>query len=280
MIEPRLNRQAGDAHPVEDLYDAYAEVYSAIAFDRDFAVENAEIYRLGRHRASFEQNDTALLELFAGPAWHSFYWSKTYNRRVLAIDSSDSMRQLACRYSHVKPDDYLVARLPSLPAWPSDLGHAPQFSVVLALRYSIGYLNRHEMASLLNQLRSIIAPGGVFVIELHRPELLDTDFQSLAIRTRAASLGDGTTVECRWPAGPIKWTADRLVAAMPVQMIVRPPQADVTEYIEFVSKEYAYRLEHIDDLCQEAGGGFRLEDWTADVSGVFPSSVLLALRRY
>jgi hypothetical protein len=124
-----------------------------------------------------------------------------------------------------------------------------------------------------------MAPGGVLVIELHRPELLVTEFSSLGIRIRSVTLGDGTTIECAWPAGPIDWVADDLIAAMPVQVIVRQTR-DIVEYINFVSTEHMYQPVHIEQACQLAGGGFSLEDWTSEVEGVFPSSTVLGLRRH
>ncbi len=263
---------------ISRLYDEYAETYSVIAHDRDFAAENSQIYRLARSCGGPKQDSTDLLELFAGPAWHSAHWRKTYGGRVIAVDSSISMRQLAVRSTYVAPDDYLIARLPALPSWPVDLGSVPCFTVVLALRYSIGYLNPLELGALLERIRTAMAPGGALVIELHRPELLAADFASLEIRTRSASLGDGATVTCAWPSGPIDWTSDRLVATMPVQFVVHPPRA-AAEYLDFVSTEYIYQPAHIEQACYSAGGGFSIEDWTTEIGDAFHSSIVLALRR-
>ena len=196
---------------VEQLYTRFAECYEALNQDRNFDAQSKAILSLPTQAGS----EIRILDLFSGPAYHSPTLSSYSNSRVISVDSSAQMRQIAVKAGRCAESEYLVGTLPD------DLDSLLRdstFDIVLALRYSIGYLSLLQLEGLLQAIRSRMSLGGVVVLEIHRLDLVGSEFKSANIRERRVVLENGDVVVCRWPSGPLVWSPDDWIVEMPLSL--------------------------------------------------------------
>ena len=196
---------------VGQLYTRFAECYEALNQDRDFEAQSKTILSLPIRVGS----EMTILDLFSGPAYHSPTLNSYCKSRVISVDSSAQMRQVAIKAGRCSESEYLVGTIPD--DLDSLLG-GNVFDIVLALRYSIGYLSLHQFTELLTTVRSRMRPGGFFVLEIHRVDLVASEFKSANIRERRVVLENGDVVVCQWPSGPLVWDPDDWIVEMPLSL--------------------------------------------------------------
>ncbi|MDX2159580.1 MAG: class I SAM-dependent methyltransferase [Hyphomicrobiaceae bacterium] len=256
---------------IERFYDDGAAQYSLLSEDRDFerqarclAEEIAGVPRGGRY-----------LELFAGPARHAIELEQRYDYTSVALDASLGMRDVATRPGGLAAERYITSVLPTLPPVAA-LG--PAFDLVSILRYSTGYLAPTELAELLAKLAPVVAPAARLVLELHDLDLVRDDFRSLDIRDRVVEIGDGRSLRCIWPAGPLRWTKGDWTVEMDVTIQILVGDR-VARESRFVSIERIYARSEIAGLAS-ATGRWRLASHDADaIAESFPGSTMVVLER-
>ena len=246
------------------LYSDEATLYYALSQDRDF---HAELRALGIGRDTTKGQ--RLLELFAGPAYHSVALRKLgWQGQLVAVDSSQHMQALAIQHGFPSDQSYLVADacevFQSLPA-------QTEFSNVLALRWSLGLVPPEKAEHVVRGVCERLKQGGQAFFELHRVDLIAGNLADLSIRTRTTTVGDAQ-VTCVWPSGELSWAVGEWAVTMPI-LLRRESPAGATE-VTTTSHEWIYVRRDF-------------QSWTKDlpivVEEVHPSAVrtkIVALRSY
>ncbi|GAA4856151.1 methyltransferase domain-containing protein [Saccharopolyspora rosea] len=252
--------------PIEDCYHEWAEVYAAIADDRDFAAQVGALESL----CAPPGGPRALLDLFAGPAYHAVEAGRR-GWLVSAVDASRSMREVALARGFPDAGRYHVC------AVPDDLSAtlpAEHFDCALVSRYSAGYLGVGDVERLLRELRDLLRPGGVAVFELHDVSAVAGGLHDLGIQARTATLADGTRIECYWPDGRVVWSADDYVVEMPVRIETDHPTSGRSTS-RFASVEHIHSAASVRRLAERAG----LSVVDEDLRCAFPESTPVILRK-
>jgi SAM-dependent methyltransferase len=232
-------------HEIQELFDREPHLYDRLASDRDFAAEVLAIRRMSRSASNFEEiQQETILELFAGPAWHAARWKHQFRAKVLAVDSSPGMKDLAVSRGRLNFDEYIVGRLPGVLASRCSNVTPDGFDIALILRYSCGYLSNAELTELLSILSRLIKIGGRIVLELHDPRMLASDLGRLPIRIRTFAMEDGSRLSCKWPSGAIRWLRPYNRVEMPVT-IEHTSSTGSVRRLNYVSREYIYRFADI-----------------------------------
>jgi hypothetical protein len=195
--------------PVTSFYEQHADLYAALAKDRDFKKESRSLIECVKCRGQVQPSSA--VELFAGPAWHALAWQdealKTY-----AIDASFKMAEIA-QANRFPRDQYIVGYLPAaIQLLPGSV------DVAAAMRYSIGYLDRDEIMTLLINLRSNMRIGSSVFFELHQLDVIASGLSALSIRTRRFLMPDGRKAECVWPDGKLQWNREDWIVSMTVSI--------------------------------------------------------------
>lgn len=263
---------------IERFYNEFATYYHLISMDRDFAGQ------VGLLRQLFERdqpNDRPynLVELFAGPAIHCVAALQAGCAETWAIDSSETMKQVALEEGFAPACHYCVGTLPQ------DLHLIAENALldcVLCLRYSLGYLEREEVVELLKLLATRLSPGGKIFIELHDISCVVGNMEGADILVRRAKSKTGEEVCCTWPDGPIKWDRLNFTAEMGVSLWVEHP--DIPRKIErFSSRENIYSSKELAFMARLAGLKCTIADESFDdyaaCKTYFPNSILIILSK-
>jgi hypothetical protein len=259
--------------PSRDLKDLYANVpqlYEAIAADRDFAKQCDLIGSAAS--APNPGCPSKVLELFAGPAWHGRYFAEI-GSQVIAIDSSEQMCSLARQRGPAERFTVACGDIPRHLALCSP--QTGEFDVILALRYSIGYLSARELFTLLGYVAQNLSSAGAAFLEIHDTSVLSNDFKDSDIRVRTSVMQDGSRVKCVWPNGPVTWTSHNL-AKMQV-LIEISSDTGIAEY-HFETTEHVHGLQEIEQHCNDLKLVAMPLD-SLDFRTYFPDSTLVMIRR-
>jgi hypothetical protein len=256
-----------------DFYEHEAALYEAVSRDRDFPAQVGGIRRLVQQSEGEASRTIRVLELFAGPAYHSKVFKITECASVVCVDASQGMKELALRDGVISEQEYLVGRLPEAM---NSLGNNEPFDCVLALRYSLGYLDDAEVEVLLLNARSIMRPGAIFVAELHRLDLLVGGLDALEIRDRIAYTEQGSRIRCVWPHGPLKWDTDDLVVEMEVLVEV-DRSTGASEQFLYKTREHIHYPARIRRVAR-LSGHYDMVMPSEAVTGAFKESTMLMLR--
>jgi len=223
------------------LYNDLAQIYNCIAQDRDFEQECKNIIDL----YNIENNNSFskyILELFAGPAYHSSVFNKKYGYNVKCIDSSPEMKKQACLLHSINDEDYVIGNLPQIidSEYFKKMQH--QFDIILIMRYSLGLITYEYANILLQKLASLLKPGGIILIELHKINLLmDYAMSDLKIRNRKKLLAnENKVVECIWPSGKLLWDTDSWTVTMPISIMIHDNITGQLQKYETYSREFIY----------------------------------------
>jgi len=255
------------------LYTELAHYYAVIAADRDFTTQVDALARCAQAAGWAFTPGGIGLELFAGPAWHGQVLQDRFGMTCWCIDASQEMRTIATTRKMIDEHHYIVGLLPeALERIPS--GITP--GIVLAMRYSVGYLAPEELAVLLRQLERVMSPGGVIFLELHDLDILRRGFQELTIRTRTGVTPNGETVRCSWPDGEPVWAEDDWEITMTVRFEIGPLDSKPL-ILSTRSTEHIYAAKDIARLSAPCGLQFR--DVTRAVRCVFPESRIIMLQK-
>jgi hypothetical protein len=253
---------------ISDFYGRHAEWYDAICADRDFEAQVAALVGLFPGGEPLHRT----LELFAGPAYHSGVLRTTHGVDAYAIDSSPEMQRVAIAHGRCHPDRYIVGTIPDALA---DL--AGPFDLVIAPRYSFGYLSRPQVRSTMTALAALVRPGGLLVVELHRISLIVQGLDRLHIRCREARRGR-TLARCWWPNAPIVWCETDWTVSMDVRVVWEDEAGTVLDERAFVSEEHVYSRDEIVDVALATGCFTRSTVHLAD-EALFPGATLAVVRR-
>ncbi len=247
---------------ITSLYGTHAELYELVANDRDFAGQvDWLVEELGLERPR-------VLELFAGPAYHGIELARRHGADVWCIDTAAEMRDRACASGVIARERVVIGALPAaLDLLPEKL----EFDLVLALRYSAGYLDTAEIDTLLGGIAARLRPSGVAVFELHRMDLALAGFDALAIRARKVQSPTYGEVTCTWPARPLRWRSDALRATMDVRIEIERTGA----CLEFQSEEFLHPAELVTALARR----HRLVAQTPRRPPPFTDALAVILRR-
>ncbi|WP_150254273.1 class I SAM-dependent methyltransferase [Nocardiopsis deserti] len=258
--------------PISAYYDEAPEIYAAVARDRDFSAQTDVLDELvpevtGRRRR--------LLELFAGPAYHSVE-AQRRGWGVTAVDSSPRMRDLALADGFADPDAYVVGPLPDA----LGLVRADEpVDCVLAARYSLGHLDRSGLDLLLAGLAPFLRSGGVVLLELHDIAMVTAGLDHLDIQVRSTRLPDGTRVRCHWPDGPMDWRSDDHVVRMPVRIEVTTTDGR-QHALRYLSTEHVHSAAETAYMAARHGLRTRTRSPEPDELGAaFPGAVVLVLEK-
>jgi hypothetical protein len=252
---------------VDLFYRDLAELYCVISNDRsfsrqcDFVLEYSE--SLGCH---FPKR---ILELFAGPAYHGRRFA-ALGYDVVAVDSSRQMAQQASLEPCGNLVEYLVASIPEVLS--AELANR-RFDIILALRYSIGYLAPAGLARTIAFFSDALEPGGVAFIELHDVDVLRRGFAGSDLRDRRCTLPNKSQVQCTWPSAPPTWLSEDLVE---MQLRITHLADGIANTYELVSREHIYDLGTLSTLG--ADSGLRAHVVEAD-SSVFNDGRLIVLAK-
>lgn len=228
------------------LYNQLANFYDKIANDREFTSECRDIVNYYIEHTGRKPNN--LLELFAGPAYHSEILQNNYGMKCFAIDSSEQMKKIACEDHSINSEDYFVGTLPHI------LNHfylQMQFDLVLVMRYSIGLISYDDAEELLNRLANMLAPGAIIFIELHNINSLFNQFNELQIKHRQKYLAEtGQTISCLWPSGPLHWAKDAWQVTMPIEVEITEPNGH-KRILKSISEETIFTISDIDRMIKK-----------------------------
>ncbi|MFP2960999.1 methyltransferase domain-containing protein [Myxococcus sp. 1LA] len=253
---------------ITEFYTRHAELYDAICADRDFEMQVSAILQM----FSPGEKPRRALELFAGPAYHTGILQWTHGIDTFCVDASPAMREVALAQGRCQAAQYVLGRIPEA------LNELPgRFDLVLAPRYSLGYLDRQQLRATLATLSRVLQPGGLFIAELHQIQLLVSGLDQLGIRCREARLGR-LRARCWWPDAGLAWSETDWKVRMDVRVRWEDNAGDVTDEQHFVSEEQLYSRDELIDLAK-ATGGFEAEPLTARHLEAFPGTSLVVLRR-
>lgn len=219
---------------IDSLYTKYADYYYEIAKDRNFSKECEFINTIVN-----KKNKIKILELFAGPAYHSIEFKNNFKGITWAIDSSNEMRKLALKYGFEKSNQYIIDALPS-----AIENINCKFDCIICMRYSLGYLDREELFILLKKLKQKLSKGGKIFFELHKIDNVVSNLNNISIQKRTIVMKTGESVECFWPYDEINWSADDFEAKMNVKIKVSKEKNTLFEKT-FQSLEIIYSVEEI-----------------------------------
>ncbi|AVT02853.1 class I SAM-dependent methyltransferase [Paracidovorax avenae] len=220
---------------IDELYGAFADAYARFSKDRDFTAQIRRIVEMHGRRAG----SLHALELFAGPAEHSRAFVAEGFGAATAIDSAPAMAELA---AGAAPLRYLISRLPALP---EEVG-AGSMDIVIAPRYSLGYLSNDESATLLHACANVLRRDGLFVAELHDPRKFLNHLDDLDIKTRRFHTASGARGSVEWPFGPVRLRQEGWIAEMDVRLEVD----DHPEPRIFTSVEHLHTQESLRFACR------------------------------
>src|SRR5258706_881937 len=96
------------------LYTNLADLYAVIADDRDFNSECADILDTYQEISDKPFGQIKVLELFAGPAYHTAQFCGNYGIDAYAIDFSTQMKAIACNKYKLSENQYIVGELPKI----------------------------------------------------------------------------------------------------------------------------------------------------------------------
>lgn len=249
---------------IDGFYEEEAAAYALVSEDRDFAAQAAFLFR----EVATAPSDGRFLELFAGPARHSFEMRKLSDLDCIAIDAAAGMKKVAVAAGSVPESSYIVARIPPLPALDGT------FVGASLLRYSVGYLSPAEVIMLLTDLKRYLLPGARLCFELHDLDLLRDDFADLAIRERTIVDANGSGVRCVWPNGRLRWSSDDWIVEMDV-LVQLLAAGKVVRERQFTSVERIYAVSELVFLAQMADGWRHVPVKT----DAFPGSRIVVLER-
>jgi hypothetical protein len=224
---------------VNTLYSEHSDIYDIIADDRDFEKECQWICK--SYQSLLGVAPKSIIELFAGPAYHSNIFRTQHHCKVVAIDNSQTMKKQALLSHRVLEDEYIVGALPKvLQSFPSNQG----FDVCVIPRYSIGLIDYYEAEILFSLLAEILNVNGLVFIELHKVELLVAQFDHLDIKSRTrVDKEKNIIVNCEWPSGPLAWDKESWKVLMPITIKIDGPNGRFT--YETTSEERIYRCDEI-----------------------------------
>lgn len=264
MGDDAISPLHGDAN---EFYNNEASSYEILSRDRDFYVQCEKIIGITA------VNNPRLLELFAGPAYHSEVLQRKFGATVICIDASEEMRGIAIERHSISPEHYVCGRLPDAL---DSIPNSASFDGALLLRYSIGYLPLSGFEHLLRQLKRLVRLGGVIFLELHLLNSAIRNFADLDIKYRVVPGPNYTATVCEWPAGPIAWGD----ADFEMDMTIRIEA--VNEYSRqislYTSRERLYSRAEIEYIAGVVGG-YSIVALSDDFLAAFPGSSLICLRR-
>jgi hypothetical protein len=247
---------------INELYDGDAGLYATFAEDRDFA-QQAEI--IWNAAGLGEERGIRVLELFAGPAWHAHEFRQRFGSFVECVDSSIAMRALAISAGRASEEQYHLSSLPEMPI----TLEGRRFGCVVALRYSVGYLEPKGLMKLLMWLPTVMAHGASLFIELHDLVAARDNFRHHSFKDRTVTIPGGT-VRCIWPDGPLIWHEDDWKVTMPVRI----DMPNGTH--RYASTERLYSVVELQDYAAAVG----LWEWAGELrSQAFTPSRVIQLRR-
>lgn len=217
------------------LYKDHADLYEVIAKDRNFLMECCEFIRIYEKVNDFTlKPEATILELFAGPGYHTHCFNQHFTPHTFCIDNSAEMRTIAMNHYHLKENHYYLGTIPHIiTALPPTL----KFDLIICPRYSIGLIDDGDLKQLFSNLENHINPGCVFIFECHQIKNLLSHFNLLTIKNRKTSVRD-QEVTCAWPHREILWQEDEWSVLMPIEVMIK--QGNTKKLITTYSKERIY----------------------------------------
>lgn len=218
------------------LYTELAEVYALIADDQDFDSECADILKIYQELSNKQLIKVSVLELFAGPAYHTSSFLKNYKVNAWAVDYSTQMKTIAHQNYDIPLECYITGLLPSVL---EENFKGTYFDIILIMRYSLGLLTYEEAEVLLKELINHLNSNGIIIIELHKIDLLIGQFSNLKIKERRKAIPNtNKTINCQWPSGNIEWNDESWLVKMPISVelldtdqVAMKYKAESTEYL-------------------------------------------------
>lgn len=255
------------------LYTDLARYYTAVSADRDFAAQVDFMSQCAHAMGHPLVPGAGVLELFAGPAWHTQVLRERFTAASYCIDASDEMRNIAIASGRATQETYIVGVVPdALEQLPPQI----RADLVLMLRYSIGYLDPAPLAHLCRRVQEVMQPGGLVFVELHNLGVLRNGLQALTIRDRVVTTERGETVRCVWPTGDITWDDDDWSVTMAVRFDITDSHG-ATRVLTSTSREHIYPVKTIERLATACGLAFL--DVTPQAQHAFPDSRVVVLQR-
>lgn len=231
---------------MSEFYTKYADLYRAVADDRDFEAEVRAMLGPAPRVGS------AFVELFAGPAYHCAA-TRTIapDLTSIAIDTSSEMQRLAAASGAAH--HYFVGDVSDVLRCLPKSAHVvcvPRYSIVLISEYSVGVL--------FAAARRVLAPGGVFFLEVHPDSATGShvpitgEWEDLDIHVRRRDV-DGMHVTCEWPESVKLVQSEPRVLDMTVRVLVDKPDAPDPEVLRFTSREHIHTAETLWRLAAASG---------------------------
>jgi hypothetical protein len=243
-------------------------LHVALADDRDSAAEAAAFAALVA-----KDGPLRVVELFAGGGYHGRALAEA-GHEAHYIDFSAGMKAYMIEKFGLSPESYHLAVLPQ---WPESARSAGPYDLVVMARFAAGYLPPARLDELAATLATVMDPGAVWVVELQSRRSVENGHHDLAIRVREAAV-NGRVATLEFPDAevlvepadgvrpPLLWQSMTLTVS-------EPGGTETTRYSHW---EYLYDpatvlslpavVEHFDAM-------------DVDLSGVFPQSEVVALRR-
>jgi hypothetical protein len=244
------------------------ELHVALADDRDSMAEALQLAALvgkpGPLRA---------VELFAGGGYHGRALTEA-GHEAHYIDYSAEMKAYMIEKFGLPAGRYHLAALPD---WPDSARAAAPFDLVVMARFAAGYLHPEKLDALATTLAPMLEPGAVWAVELQSQQSVANGHRDLDIRVREATV-DGRRAVLEFPDAevlvepaapgrpPVLWQTLTLT-------VTQPSGTRATRYSHW---EFLYDRATVLSLPAVARYFDALDN---DVSGVFPQSDLVALRR-
>ena len=220
---------------IANLYIQYPEIYDSFSNDRDFLTQSNTLLKISNH----EGNATSVMELFAGPARHSFAF-RNLGCRVYSLDSSEGMKKFAIEKGFQERKNYIVERLPTV------IKLSEKISIFTLLRFSVGYLNKNEIREVIKWCKGNSTSNAKLFIEIHKPSVMSSSMDKLEISQREFNTDIGH-VKCKWPSNPPIWNTLSWEVTMPIDI-----EVEGVKY-EFSSREMLHSFEDIKDIAISCG---------------------------
>ncbi len=254
--------------PGGTMLESDTELHVVLADDRDSMAEALALAALVDKRAPLRA-----IELFAGGGYHGRALTAAGHESHY-VDYSVEMKAYMIENFGLPPEHYHLAALPD---WPDSARAAAPFDLVVMARFAAGYLHPEKLDELAATLAPMLEPGAVWGIELQSQQSVADGHRDLDIRVREATV-DGRHAVLEFPDAavlvepatpdrpPVLWQSLTLT-------VTQPSGVRATRYSHW---EFLYDRATVLALPAVARHFDALDD---DVSGVFPQSDLVALRR-
>ncbi|MFK5970605.1 MAG: hypothetical protein QM487_10865 [Candidatus Marithrix sp.] len=228
---------------LHDLYSNHANLYAAIANDRDFTEE------LNRIKAFDIPSNGLFVELFAGPAYHCIgLLNGGWSGKAVAIDNSSSMENISSDLGFT--GNYLCTDAIL------GLDKIANANIIFIPRYSIVLVDREYVSKLFHAIASSLDIEGMFFLEIHTDSNIKNqlyiggNWNELGIHKRVVKTHLGT-IECIWPYTTKVVNADDKIVDMSVQITIKNNN-NIDEHV-FISREHLHTKSDILEFADSAG---------------------------